>query len=45
MVFDENELHCDIFSLALFIQWIFVASCKLIDIPRILFLHPLSELM
>ena len=34
MVFAEDKLHCDIFALVLFIQLIFVRSCKLVDISH-----------
>ena len=37
MVFTYDKLHCDIFALVLFIQWIFVEPCKLANISLILF--------
>ena len=37
MFFAEDELHCDIFALVLFIQWIFVGSCELENISHELF--------
>ena len=37
MVFDEDELYCDIFALVLFIQWIFVEPCELANISHVLF--------
>ena len=44
MVFSEDDLHCDFFSLVLIIQRIFVGPCELADISQALFFHPLLEL-
>ena len=38
MVFPKDDLHGDIFASVLFIQWIFVRSCELVDISQILFI-------
>ena len=37
MVFTEDELHCEIFSLVLIIQRIFVGLCELTNISYSLF--------
>ena len=37
MVFAKDEIHCDIFAPVLFIQWIFVEPCELVDISQVLF--------
>ena len=37
MVFAEDELHCDIFALVSFIQWIFVEPYEFANISWILF--------
>ena len=37
MVFVDDELHCDIFALVLFIQRIFVGPCELVDISQAYF--------
>ena len=38
MVFLEDDLHGDIFSLVLFIQWIFFGPYELVNISQMLFI-------
>ena len=45
MVFAEDELHCDIFVLLLFIQWIFIKPYELANISQVLFFHPFLVLL
>ena len=37
MVFAKDEFYCDIFAPVLFIQWIFVEPCELVNISHVLF--------